>query len=321
MVRDSFKWQFKLQRSAGASTEKTSQHVADGLSDDEIGISVGRGRIAVDDDGAASAEILNQPGGRINRHGGSSDDQQVSRRDGVDCSIYGCSIQGFSVQHHVGLDDPAAGAERHTARVPLTRGDAGQGIERPAPCTVVAVNGSVQLKHALRSGFGMQPVNILGDYACPVHFPLGFQSCQRLMGGIRTDDPGIKHHLIAVKAIKCGGLAVKEASGEDSLGRVIVGLIVEPVHTPKNGNPRLGGYSRAAEEHNAAGRINPLTQLLDLARNSFLKEPPKDYYEEYARKVIYRAYFIILNMIDEFDGTNEKLLEEYRKYIEKCIKL
>ena len=37
-------------------------------------------------------------------------------------------------------------------------------------------------------------------------------------------------------------------------------------------------------------------------RNSFLKEPPKDDYEEYARKVIDRAYFIILNKIDELDG-------------------
>ena len=57
------------------------------------------------------------------------------------------------------------------------------------------------------------------------------------------------------------------------------------------------------------------------ARQSFLKDPPKDDYEENARKVIDRAYFIILNKIDELDGTNEKLLEEYRKYIEKCIKL
>lgn len=47
------------------------------------------------------------------------------------------------------------------------------------------------------------------------------------------------------------------------------------------------------------------------ARNSFLKEPPKDAFEEYARKVINRAYFIILNKIDELDGTNERLLKYY----------
>lgn len=57
------------------------------------------------------------------------------------------------------------------------------------------------------------------------------------------------------------------------------------------------------------------------ARQSFLKDPPKDDYEEYARKVNGRAYFIILNKIDELDGTNEKLLEYYQKCIEKCIKL
>lgn len=48
------------------------------------------------------------------------------------------------------------------------------------------------------------------------------------------------------------------------------------------------------------------------ARQSFLKDPPKDDYEEYAKKVIDRAYFIILNKIDELDGTNERLLEYYQ---------
>ena len=52
---------------------------------------------------------------------------------------------------------------------------------------------------------------------------------------------------------------------------------------------------------------------LVLARQSFLKESPKDDYEEYARKVIGRAYFLILNKIDELDGTNALLLENYNK--------
>ena len=57
------------------------------------------------------------------------------------------------------------------------------------------------------------------------------------------------------------------------------------------------------------------------ARQSLLKEPPKDDYEEYARKVIDRAYFIVLNKIDELDGTNERLLEYYKENIEKIIKM
>ena len=56
-------------------------------------------------------------------------------------------------------------------------------------------------------------------------------------------------------------------------------------------------------------------------RQSFLKNPPKDDFEEYAKKIIDRAYFIILNKIDELDGTNERLLEHYQKHIEKYIKL
>ena len=56
------------------------------------------------------------------------------------------------------------------------------------------------------------------------------------------------------------------------------------------------------------------------ARNSFLKEPPKDEFEEYARKVIDRAYFIILNKIDELDGTNDKLIEYYYRNLDKFAK-
>ena len=47
----------------------------------------------------------------------------------------------------------------------------------------------------------------------------------------------------------------------------------------------------------------------------------KDDFEEYAKKIIDRAYFIILNKIDELDGTNEKLLNYYKENIEKYIKL
>ena len=57
------------------------------------------------------------------------------------------------------------------------------------------------------------------------------------------------------------------------------------------------------------------------ARQSFLKEPPKDDLEEYARKVINRAYFIILNKIDELDGTNERLLKCYKENMEKSPKV
>ncbi len=39
--------------------------------------------------------------------------------------------------------------------------------------------------------------------------------------------------------------------------------------------------------------------------------------EKYARRVIGRAYLIILNKIDELDGTNERLLKYYKENIEK----
>ncbi len=58
-----------------------------------------------------------------------------------------------------------------------------------------------------------------------------------------------------------------------------------------------------------------------LVRQSFLNEPPKDDYEEYAKKVIDHAYFLILNKIDELDGTNERLLKYYKENIEKYQKV
>ena len=57
------------------------------------------------------------------------------------------------------------------------------------------------------------------------------------------------------------------------------------------------------------------------AQQSFLKDPPNDDFEEYAKKIIDRAYFIILNKIDELDGTNERLLRYYKENVEKFIKL
>ena len=57
------------------------------------------------------------------------------------------------------------------------------------------------------------------------------------------------------------------------------------------------------------------------ARNIFLKDPLKDDYEEYAQKIIDRAYFIILNKIDELDRTNERLLKYYKENVEKYRKV
>ena len=56
------------------------------------------------------------------------------------------------------------------------------------------------------------------------------------------------------------------------------------------------------------------------ARQSFLKNPPKDDFEEYAKKIIDRAYFIVLNKIDELDGTNERLLNITGRILKNTLK-
>ena len=69
------------------------------------------------------------------------------------------------------------------------------------------------------------------------------------------------------------------------------------------------------------GHYYRVKYALVCARNSLLTESPKDDFEEYARKIIDRAYFIILNKIDELDGTNDRLLKYYRENIEKHTKV
>ena len=69
------------------------------------------------------------------------------------------------------------------------------------------------------------------------------------------------------------------------------------------------------------GHYYQVKYALVCARQSFLKDPPKDSFEEYAKKIIDRAYFIILNKIDELDGTNERLLKYHKENIEKYGKV
>ena len=69
------------------------------------------------------------------------------------------------------------------------------------------------------------------------------------------------------------------------------------------------------------GHYYRVKYALVCTRNSFLKEPPENDFEEYARKVIDRAYFIILNKFDELDGTNERLLKYHKESIEKYGKV
>ena len=59
------------------------------------------------------------------------------------------------------------------------------------------------------------------------------------------------------------------------------------------------------------GHYYRVKYALVCTRNSFLKEPPKDDFEEYAKKIIDRAYFIILNKIDDFDLNTKRLYGRY----------
>ena len=78
---------------------------------------------------------------------------------------------------------------------------------------------------------------------------------------------------------------------------------------------------RNARAGRGARRMNPFREPEREREAAPAPAQEEDDYEEYARKVIGRAYFIVLNKIDELDGTNEKLFKYYQEYIEKCIKL
>ena len=169
-------------------------------------------------------EVTDQSRRRVDHKAGTADDEGISAADGRDCAGQYLLIQPLFVEDDVRLDDTAAfGAARHTGAV----GDEVHIVERAALDAVVAQGAAVELVHRLGACRLMEAVDVLGDDGFQLALPLELRQTQmRRVGLCSLDD-----ELIAVEAVELLGALFPEGVTQDRLGRVIVFLMVEAVHT------------------------------------------------------------------------------------------
>ena len=176
--------------------------------------------------------------------------------DGIHSAGQHLLVQALLVEHHVRLYDAAAlGAAGHAGAVC----DKIHIVELAAAGAVVAQGAAVQLVHGFATCGLMQTVNVLGD-----HRPqpaLLLQLCQPQMGGIGLCT--LYDQLIAVKTVELLRVFLPEGMAEDGFGRVVVFLVVQPVHAAEIRDAAFCRNTRAAEKDNAAAFCNDVFQCLD----------------------------------------------------------
>ena len=176
--------------------------------------------------------------------------------DGIHRAGQHLLVQALFVKHHVRLYDAAAlGAAGHTGAVC----DEIHIVEPAAAGAVVAQGAAVQLVHGFAACRLMQAVNVLGDH-CP-QLALLLQLCQPQMGGVGLCP--LYDQLVAVKTVKFLRVFLPEGMAEDGFGRVVVFLVVQPVHAAEIRDAALRRNARTAEKDDAAAFCNNVFQCLD----------------------------------------------------------
>ena len=233
-----------------------AQHLADGFGDAQIGRAIGGGGLHIDDHQMPPPEIADEPRRRVDHQAGAPDDEGVGLADGRDGSRHGLLVQAFRVQHHVGLDDaPAGGATGHAGAF----GDEIHIVELAAADAVVAQGAAVQLVHRFGTRRLVQPVDVLGDDGPEFPFPLELRQPQMGRVGLCPADD----QLVPVKAVELLGVPLPEGMAEDGLGRVIVLLMVQPVHAAEIRDARLGADPGPAEKDDVFAFCDDGFQCLD----------------------------------------------------------
>ena len=117
----------------------------------------------------------------------------------------------------------------------------------------------MQLVHRFAACGLMQTVDVLGDHR--PQLTLLLQLCQPQMGGIGLCT--LYDQLIAVKTVEFLRVFLPEGMAEDGFGRVVVFLVVQPVHAAEIRDAAFCRNTRAAEKDNAAAFCNDVFQCLD----------------------------------------------------------
>ena len=236
------------------SASQLGQGLADGVSNHQIRGQIPGHRRLVEEHQPVPLIVSNQPRGGIDVQGGAADHQHIRLRQGADGCLQRPLIQPLLIEHHIRLDDAAAAAPGHALRAE----DMLQTVKFPAPLAVVPVDAAMELQHVPAAGGLMEPVDVLGDDGFQLALPLELRQTQmRRVGLCSLDD-----ELIAVEAVELLGALFPEGVTQDRLGRVIVFLMVEAVHTAEVRDAALGGNARPAKEHDAAAFGNDLFQCL-----------------------------------------------------------
>ena len=184
--------------------------------------------------------IVNQSCCRINHQGGASDNQHIRPVDIVHGLVQKRHVQTLLIEDHLRLDDAAAGTAGDTLHQP----DLFAGVELSALHAAVLPDGSVNLQNFFAARIGVQTVDILGNNAGKLS--LFLQLCQSVMGPIRLN-AGHKN-LRPVKPVKLLRLPHEKGVAEDRLRRIVILLIIQPVHTPEIRHAALRGNPGTAEK-------------------------------------------------------------------------
>ena len=158
-------------------------------------------------------------------------------------------IQPFLIQDHVGFNHTAAAAMRHA----IALYNVVQIIKLSASGTVIPMYTAVKLQHLPASRHLVEAVNVLGNDR--LKLPPLLQPGQGLVGLV-WDSIG-KQHPVLIKSVEFLRIPHIKAMAYDGLRRVLILLVIEPVHTAEIRNPAFRGYSGSAKEHNVITAANP----------------------------------------------------------------
>ena len=128
------------------------------------------------------------------------------------------------------------------------------GVKLTAARTIIAQGRAVQLVHHLAARRLVQTVDVLryNGTALALAFPLGQLEVSRIRLCIKSQ------HFRPIEAIKLLSFAQKERVAENGLRRVVVFLVVQPVHRAEIRDAALGRYARTAEKDNVVAAVDPL---------------------------------------------------------------
>ena len=127
----------------------------------------------------------------------------------------------------------------------------------------------MQLVHRFAARCLVQAIDVLGNYRPQP--ALLFQLCQPQMGVVGLCP--FYDQLIPVKTVKLLRFFLPEGMAEDGFRRVVIFLVIQPVHAAEIRDAALGRNARPAKKDDAAAFCDEIFQCLDHVQNApFLAE-------------------------------------------------